>query len=62
MSSIVRFNPKSQVYVGNGRDGRFEPKSNTRQGIVSNQTEKPAGPQVLSQAPAQPAAGIKTIE
>lgn len=62
MSSIVRFNPKSQVYMGNGRDGRFEPRANTRQGIVSNQDVKPAGPQVLSQTSAKATAGIKTIE
>lgn len=62
MSSIVRFNPKSQVYMGNSRDGRFEPRADTRQGIVSNQDVKPAGPQVLSQTPAGTAAGTKTIE
>jgi len=62
MSAIVRFNPRSQVYVGNGRDGRFEPRGGHRQGIVSNQNEKPAGPQVLSSTTAKPAAGIKTIE
>jgi len=62
MSSIVRFNPKSQVYVGNGRDGRFEPRDNFRQGIISYQNEKLSGLQVISQSPLKPAVCIKIIE